>query len=352
MVLSVFSALISNAQTINGLPSNGGSLRADSPIDLTLKSYYVKVDGTGDGTSWETAMSGEDFAYVLPKAVEGATFYVAEGTYKPVYDQYGRETSINKDKCFLINNSVSLKGGFSKNSVMGSFSDPSKYKTVFSGDILGDDEIKEVPVNKDWTESLTETGFTKIECQISWTENTSRLFYIKSGTDFSFEGVTFQNTIYDAIYSDASNLKLTLNNSVITYTGWGLELYGKNTDLEVQNTNFIRNFNHAIVISSAGDVVLSSTTFQENQKREEITVGVIEITGYDKNSKVVMDNLTYKDNLCYLTFADVDLLIRNSIFKNNGYLNGADHLMRFQSINVLIEDSKFIDNVSDNLCFF
>jgi len=217
---------------------------------------------------------------------------------------------------------------------------------------LGDDEIKEVPVNKDWTESLTETGFTKIECQISWTENTSRLFYIKSGTDFSFEGVTFQNTIYDAIYSDASNLKLTLNNSVITYTGWGLELYGKNTDLEVQNTNFIRNFNHAIVISSAGDVVLSSTTFQENQKREEITVGVIEITGYDKNSKVVMDNLTYKDNLCYLTFADVDLLIRNSIFKNNGYLNGADHLMRFQSINVLIEDSKFIDNVSDNLCFF
>ena len=38
------------------------------------KDYYVKVDGTGDGSSWEKAMSGDDFAQLLPDVSSQSVF--------------------------------------------------------------------------------------------------------------------------------------------------------------------------------------------------------------------------------------------------------------------------------------
>ena len=50
-------------------------------ISLTLKNYYVKEGGKGDGSSWAKAMSGESLFYVLSQKVTGATFHLAEGSY-------------------------------------------------------------------------------------------------------------------------------------------------------------------------------------------------------------------------------------------------------------------------------
>jgi hypothetical protein len=48
---------------------------------LSAADYYVKVAGAGNGTSWESAMSFEDFVVLLPTVPDNTTFHVAEGTY-------------------------------------------------------------------------------------------------------------------------------------------------------------------------------------------------------------------------------------------------------------------------------
>lgn len=101
-------------------------------IDLTRTSYYVKVDGTGDGSSWTKAMSPESFAYALPKVGDNVTFYVAEGTYLV-------PEKSNGNYGYIINSSVSIIGGFPASATNGAVADPKKYKTLFTADPSGDD---------------------------------------------------------------------------------------------------------------------------------------------------------------------------------------------------------------------
>ncbi|MEE1178009.1 MAG: hypothetical protein U0K71_13475, partial [Paludibacteraceae bacterium] len=57
--------------------------------DASIKEYYVKKQGTGkeDGSDWDNAIGEKKFAYVFETLqTEGVTFYVAGGTYHPVYN--------------------------------------------------------------------------------------------------------------------------------------------------------------------------------------------------------------------------------------------------------------------------
>jgi hypothetical protein len=106
--------------------------------DPKVLNYYVKTSrqGKGDGSSWEDAMDGKDFAACLPLAPDGATFYVAEGRYMPVYESDGNFQ-------YSVNSSVSIIGGFPAQASFGAKSDPEIFKTVFSGDPSGDDVFDE-----------------------------------------------------------------------------------------------------------------------------------------------------------------------------------------------------------------
>ena len=97
-------------------------------------NYYVKTKrwGKGDGSTWDDAMDGTDFATYLPLAPEGTTFYVAEGTYSP-FVKNGRQ--------FLVNNSVTIKGGYPNGIKKGDLEDPSlQNKTIFNGEIIENDQ--------------------------------------------------------------------------------------------------------------------------------------------------------------------------------------------------------------------
>lgn len=97
-------------------------------------NYYVKMDkeGRGDGSDWDNAMDSTDFATYLPLAPDGATFYVAEGTYSP-FVKNGRQ--------FLVNNSVTIKGGYPNGIKKGDLEDPSlQNKTIFNGEIIENDQ--------------------------------------------------------------------------------------------------------------------------------------------------------------------------------------------------------------------
>ncbi len=102
------------------------------PTLLTSQIHYVKVNGTGDGSSWENA-SG-DLQAVIDSAGWGNTIYLAEGTYYPTTctscDSTDREAS------FLISQRISLFGGF-PDTGNPNFDDRNieSHPTIVSGDI-------------------------------------------------------------------------------------------------------------------------------------------------------------------------------------------------------------------------
>ncbi len=69
--------------------------------------YYVKQDGTGDGSSWANA-SGSIQA-MIDKAASGDEVWVAKGTYYPTTETIARDV---RSRTFLIKAGVKLYGGF------------------------------------------------------------------------------------------------------------------------------------------------------------------------------------------------------------------------------------------------
>ena len=151
-------------------------------IDLTRAEFYVKMDGNGDGSSWEKAMSPHSFAYYLPQVKEGTTFHVAEGRYLPV------EEDKSGYKEFKINSSVSIIGGYSKNAKTGDASDPKRYKTIFTGDPSGDDSyIVDGRTSGSYLAHITDPSNDDINVSALFNANsTSNLYFYGCG----FKGVT------------------------------------------------------------------------------------------------------------------------------------------------------------------
>ena len=145
-----------------------------SPLDR--KEYYVKTqkEGKGDGSSWENAMDGKAFAFVLPQVGDGVTFYVAEGEY----DLKKLSTSTDGTPTVYINSPVTIIGGYPANAEEGAVSSPATHHT--------------------WMK----TGY----------------FRLATGGDVIFDGLRFESTytrgVFDTYSYGKPNLKVTLKNSV------------------------------------------------------------------------------------------------------------------------------------------
>ena len=148
----------------------------DCLLRLDRTEYYVKTSrqGKGDGSSWENAMDGKDFAFVLPQVGDGVTFYVAEGEY----DLKKLSTSTDGTPTVYINSPVTIIGGYPANAEEGAVSSPATHHT--------------------WMK----TGY----------------FRLATGGDVIFDGLRFESTytwgVFDTYSYGKPNLKVTLKNSV------------------------------------------------------------------------------------------------------------------------------------------
>ncbi|MBR9921639.1 MAG: hypothetical protein GYB31_12445 [Bacteroidetes bacterium] len=89
-------------------------------------TYFVTTDGSGNGSSWESASS--DLAQILQAAEAGDQVWVAEGTYFPT----------NKDDrtaSFILKNGVKVFGGFAGNETQLTDRKWQFHTTILSGEI-------------------------------------------------------------------------------------------------------------------------------------------------------------------------------------------------------------------------
>jgi hypothetical protein len=117
-------------------------------LNTELDDYYVKVNGTGDGSSWDKAMGNKEFSYMLGHAREGATFHLAAGTYVPVLNSAYEETN-SIHRRYQINRPVSIIGGYPENPTEKDVSNPQDNITLFTSDVNGDNEIEDLENNRE-----------------------------------------------------------------------------------------------------------------------------------------------------------------------------------------------------------
>ncbi|MEE1175893.1 MAG: T9SS type A sorting domain-containing protein, partial [Paludibacteraceae bacterium] len=111
----------------------------------SIKEYYVKTHktGKGDGSDWDNAMGAKDFAFVFENLqTDGVTFYVAAGVYHAVYDGNGKETN-DKNAHWVSQHGANIYGGYDSLTTGNATStpNPTLYRTIFSGDLNGDDKV-------------------------------------------------------------------------------------------------------------------------------------------------------------------------------------------------------------------
>ena len=308
--------------------------------DQKVLNYYVKTErhGTGDGSSWENAMNGEDFAMYLPLAPKGATFYVAEGTYNPVY---GMDLTESKSPMYTINNDVTIRGGYPANAETGAASEPDKYKTIFDGDLDGDDE---------YDEQLDADGYPVIN-RLNTTENTSTLFFsvAQGRLKARFDGVVLRN-VNTAIQLINPDKKLEVLNCSFDHNVTPISLTDTKDSIYVYNSSFSKNTGNVLYTPATQDIVLDSVLFESNASNISSSKSNLIYASYNEKNEgkehLSMNRVKAIGNKANFNAYGYDTKVENSLFE----ANMATDLFRVLNNNKTFEikKSKFIQNIGKN----
>lgn len=274
--------------------------------DPNVLNYYVKTKrtGKGDGSDWDNAMSGEDFTFSLPYAPSGATFYVAEGTYKPIYT-YTTPTSVKTYVSdYEIKNDVTIRGGYSAEATTKkALYDPKKYPTIFDRD--------------DIRYSLFVT-------------------YSKDELHIVLDGVSVINS-GTAFYLMNPDKKLKISNSKFSNNGSCVYMPSSGDELEVFNSEFTKHTSTVIEMPQASVLIMDSVLFDNNAKR---LINIPTTSGVNPGYNVKLNRLfaySNGDSSEIINSIGHDFLLTNSEFKHN---NGMFYILD----NTRIDSTVFENN--------
>ena len=276
-----------------------------SPAFLQAADYYVKENGSGNGSSWETAMSFDDLVDII--AIEfGGNFHFAEGTY---YIYSSRNLHVRGNANFI--------GGYPADAVTGTVSKPDIYKATIIGEL--------VTVN---TNSAAIAADTYINITV--------------------KGLIFKNFPRQSAIRVLDICSLTVENCIFE-----------------NNSNPERDLASAVRISRIGTVNIDKTVFRNNGGVP--TVAIWAEPGQPDKTRVLITNSIFENNTSsieqggvlffrntsnnYNLNDDYEFLavVRNCTFYHNGifstdypiYRGGAIYAGRVQ---VLAENNTFVDN--------
>jgi hypothetical protein len=118
---------------------------AAHPAQAATSTLYVRAGSSGAGTSWADAYGNlqDALAAATPGPDDTVHIWVAAGVYYP--DSGGGQVDNDRTAHFPLTNNVEIAGGFppTGNPILAD-RDPSRYQTVLSGDIDGNDDQQPV----------------------------------------------------------------------------------------------------------------------------------------------------------------------------------------------------------------
>ncbi|MBR5696326.1 MAG: right-handed parallel beta-helix repeat-containing protein, partial [Paludibacteraceae bacterium] len=212
------------------------------------KDYYVKVDGTGNGSSWENAMNGKDFVSMLSRVPDSVTFHIAAGIYD-LKELSGRSH-------IDITKPTTIIGSYPADAKEGDV--PTPFKNI----------------------TLMKTGY----------------FRLDTDGDIVFDGLKFENENYRGAYDANSygkaGLCVTLKNSVVEGNeSNGNAVYSAHGGKTIlYNDSIIGKYTYSAVAVRASDSLIVKNCYITGAQSE----GGILADGYTEiDSTTITGNLEY-----------------------------------------------------------
>ncbi len=273
-------------------------------LNTELNDYYVKPDGTGDGSSWDKAMGNKEFSYMLGHARKGATFHLAAGTYVPVLNSTYEETTNPDLNVYKIKNTVSIIGGYPQKPTENDVSNPQENITLFTSDLKGDNKIDDLENNRE--DDLM--GCLSIE-------NVEEAVYLY--------GIKFSGTARKAYYD--TNAICSIRWSVADVSNCvfeGCHNPIKIEKSEVNFTNCIFRYNNTSFLWSIGDVNVTSSTFENEEQTALYSTHTYFMGATDSQSKrtIRVDNCTFRNVSNLKIGSESDSIHTQYYFNNNTVL--------------------------------
>lgn len=320
----------------------------DAPTGVSGTSasvgWFVKTDGTGDGTSWDDAMSPKSFRTKLYSGSfpSGSEIFLAAGIY-PVGESASDYLSVTTG--------ITLRGGYSPDSkgYSTAISYPSPYETVISGDINGN--------------GVADTG-------------DARLMEITSTVPAVFYGISFMHGYIDAPEVDersgvfirtgahakfhwcAFKDNYCATTATGTAGGAAIAILGGRADLDdcILRGNLSQSRGGAIRIlkdeTSTGKLNLDRCLFDSNRIIDDYGAAV---QGSFADTEIYIHNCTFTGNTGSSGAAvntPGKLVVLNSTFADNLCSNGAKgHEVRIESEGLVhIFNSIFVEAEGTSGC--
>ena len=224
--------------------------------------YYVKLGGKGDGSSWEKAMGDTAFAYSINRVEDGATFHIAEGVYRPIYDKNGEETTSYGNRTFYTTKLINLDGGYSKEATGKAVANPKANKTVLSGCMPGS-------VDEEFDDG-------------SYYVHNILLYNLSNPGKVCVNGLTFQGSWMNmsgeyadgnlAIYAQTQHVEFEVNEC--SFSKGYTFIRANNCSGRVKDCYFY-NPSLQAVYSESGSVYIERSTFDRGK------INIINVTGLD-----------------------------------------------------------------------
>lgn len=285
--------------------------------------YYVKVDGNGDGSSWENAMSGASFAYSIGKVDDNSTFHIAEGVYHPVYDKEGNPMNAKSGNgVFYTTKLINLQGGYPKSVSGNVVARPDTFRAVLSGD-LGSNTYR--------SDYVARTGKKDVYDVLK--------YELKKGGNVRLSGVVLTGSKKDSLLGSLLGVN-ALSDKVIFVM----------EDCELSNS-------HLGLMTNNCDVTVKNCFFYDNQLGSEVVGGdlSIECSSFDETyTKVSADKCQVK-NCTYISkttegVAGLQLgyskKVESVVLENNTFLTGVS-VEKFSSLtmtgNIFADTIKVVD---------
>lgn len=314
-------------------PPNPGA-----PSVVETKGVFVKTDGTGKGTSWDDAFSGNEFFEKIKNGYSPSdTIYMAGGTY------YVGETG---NAGLSVTQNINIKGGYNPNSTGKSVEIvyPSSSETVFSGDL----NKNGIPDDGDsWVLDLSGG------CTVSLTGITIKNGYVASGSNhpgIQLKGSSVINLNYCKIINNT--LATTVANSDAGGAGIYLNQGVANCYKTIIAGNVANNRGGAIRLTNAKDILVLNSSLLADNKIAGSFGGGIQISSGD--AKVYCINSTITGNKANNGGAGINgggwIYIVSSTIAGNYCNDGKNgHDLRVESANKVFIVNSIITGTKDKV---